>query len=71
MMRLKKSESILHQLVSARDLVRGTEKQNESRRKVLDTICDENFVTKLDKSIAILEPIEVEVNDFQNNQISL
>ncbi|KAI9918506.1 hypothetical protein PsorP6_011640 [Peronosclerospora sorghi] len=71
MMRLKESKSILHQLVSARDFVRGTEKQKESRRKVMDSICDENFVTNLNKSIAILEPIEVGVNAFQNDQISL
>ncbi|KAI9922119.1 hypothetical protein PsorP6_001927 [Peronosclerospora sorghi] len=37
----------------------------------MDTISDENFVTNLDKSIAILEPIEVGVNAFQNDQISL
>ncbi|KAI9909732.1 hypothetical protein PsorP6_014903 [Peronosclerospora sorghi] len=51
--------------------------EQKNRRKVVErswvcvAICDENVVTNLHKSIGILEPIEVGVKAFQNDQISL
>ena len=55
---LKESESILSQIVSARGFLTGTLKQKQSREKIMNIICSDNFLPLLNKSIAILEPIE-------------
>lgn len=69
--RLKESELILHRLVSARDFITGTEKQKASRRNVMNIICNEHFLTNLNKSIRILEPIDVGIKAFQSDSAPL
>lgn len=68
---LRDSESILHRIVSARDFVVGTQKQKQRCQQLMDTICGDNFVAYLDKCIEILEPIDIGINCFQNDHVSL
>jgi len=69
--RLKESESILHRIVSARDFVVGTLKQRQRCQQLVEVICSDMFVLNLDKCIEILEAINIGINCFQNDNVSL
>jgi hypothetical protein len=71
MKQLKESESILHQIVSARDFCTGSQKQKQSKMQLAATICSEDFLTNLDKCIDIMEPINVGITAFQSDQTEL
>lgn len=66
-----KSESVLHNIVSARDFIQETAKQKESRKYVLDIVTSFDFVSNLTKSIAILNPIDATIVAFQSDIASL
>jgi hypothetical protein len=64
---LKATDSILNALVSERDFVnKGTAKQKEKCVEIKNILTDPDFVSKLDESIKILEPIEKYTKIFQS-----
>jgi hypothetical protein len=71
MIALKNSEAKLYQIVNARDFVSGNETQKQSRQKIQDMVCHNEFVPKLFKSIEIPEPVDIYITLFQSDQVSL
>jgi hypothetical protein len=68
---LIKSETILHSIVSAREFINGNAKQKEIRTKVFQIVTVAEFISNLEKSIAILEPIDAAITIFQNDKVPL
>ncbi|KAH6578245.1 hypothetical protein BASA60_003703 [Batrachochytrium salamandrivorans] len=66
---LRKSEHVLHRIVSARDFIQGTGKQKESQQKINDIITDGKFVENLDKAIMILNPVDTTIVVFQSDSV--
>ena len=67
---LKAADSILNALVSERDFVnKGTAKQKEKCVEIKNILTDPDFVSKLDESIKILEPIEKNIKIFQSDSV--
>ncbi|KAH6588617.1 hypothetical protein BASA50_005438 [Batrachochytrium salamandrivorans] len=66
---LRKSEHVLHRIVSARDFIQGTGKQKESQQKINDIITDGKFVKHLDKAIMILNPVDTTIVVFQSDSV--
>ncbi|KAH9272850.1 hypothetical protein BASA83_004738 [Batrachochytrium salamandrivorans] len=62
---LRKSEHVLHRIVSARDFIQATGKQKESQQKIHDIITDGKFVEHLEKAIMILNPADTAIVVFQ------
>ncbi|KAH6565569.1 hypothetical protein BASA60_009886 [Batrachochytrium salamandrivorans] len=68
---LRKSEHVLHRIVSARDFIQGTGKQKESQQKIHDIITDGKFVEHLEKAIMILNPVDTTIVVFQSDSVYL
>ncbi|KAH6592081.1 hypothetical protein BASA61_004717 [Batrachochytrium salamandrivorans] len=68
---LRKSEHVLHRIVSTRDFIQGTGKQKESQQKIHDIITDGKFVEHLDKAIMILNPVDTTIVVFQSDSVYL
>ncbi|KAH9253107.1 hypothetical protein BASA81_008941 [Batrachochytrium salamandrivorans] len=66
---LRKSEHVLHRIVSARDFIQGTGKQKESQQKIHDIITDGKFVEHLEKAIMILNPVDTTIVVFQSDSV--
>ena len=67
---LKAADSILNALVSERDFInKGTAKQKEKRVEIKSIVTDPHFLSKLDESIKILEPIEKYIKIFQSDSV--
>ncbi|KAH6571036.1 hypothetical protein BASA60_007375 [Batrachochytrium salamandrivorans] len=66
---LRKSEHVLHRIVSARDFIQGTGKQKESQQKINDIITEGKFVENLDKAIMILNPVDTTIVVFQSDSV--
>ncbi|KAH9269503.1 hypothetical protein BASA83_008453 [Batrachochytrium salamandrivorans] len=66
---LRKSEHVLHRIVSARDFIQGTGKQKESQQKINDIITDGKFVEHLEKAIMILNPVDTTIVVFQSDSV--
>jgi hypothetical protein len=59
------SDRRLHALVSARDFIKGTAAQKAERLKVRETATDDDFISNLKKSLAILGPIDTLIVKYQ------
>lgn len=66
---LLKSESILHSMVTARDFLSGSTRLKASAQKVYEIITQDTFLQNLQKSIAILEPINQAIVRFQSDTV--
>ncbi|KAH9255956.1 hypothetical protein BASA81_005992 [Batrachochytrium salamandrivorans] len=66
---LRKSEHVLHRIVSAKDFIQGTGKQKESQQKIHDIITDGKFVEHLEKAIMILNPVNTTIVVFQSDSV--
>jgi hypothetical protein len=65
------SERHLHALVSARDFVQGTATQKAERTKLRETITKADFVDNLNKSLAILRPIDRLIVKYQSDKVPI
>jgi hypothetical protein len=68
---LLRSKPILHSIVSARDFIHKNFKQKASRQKVFEIMTSSDFVKYLEKSIAILQPIDEAIVVFQDDKVPL
>ena len=59
------SERILHAIVSARDFIKGTAAQKAEHTRIKSIITSDNFVALLEKSLAILIPINALIVKYQ------
>jgi hypothetical protein len=67
---LRAADAVLNALVSQRDFVsKGNTNQQQKRASVKEIITDSNFVTKLDRCIKILEPIDKLIVIFQSDAV--
>ncbi|KAH6564522.1 hypothetical protein BASA62_007859 [Batrachochytrium salamandrivorans] len=66
---LRKSEHVLHHIISARDFIQATGKQKRVSRKIHDIITDGKFVEHLDKAIMILNPVNTTIVVFQSDSV--
>jgi hypothetical protein len=68
---LKDADECLHQIVSQRqfDTKSGSGRQNLQRSRIKGIILDGSSMTKLTKSIAILEPINMFITKFQSDSV--
>ncbi|RHZ10072.1 hypothetical protein DYB37_013977, partial [Aphanomyces astaci] len=66
---LHESESLLHDLVSARDFITGSADQRLRRMAVKETVTAVDFVSKLEHCISVLSPIDKWIKIFQSDRV--
>jgi hypothetical protein len=66
---LLKSESILHGIVTSRDFIPENNRLKSSAQHVYDIVTDINFISNLQKSLAILEPIDNAIKCFEGDGV--
>jgi hypothetical protein len=65
------SDRHIYALVSARDVIKGTAAQKAERLKVRETATDDDFISNLKKSLAILGPIDTLIVKYQSDQVPI
>ena len=65
------AETILHQLVSARDFISGTASQKETRQAIHNTVTSASFVDLLTKTLTILKPIDNAIKFYQSDSVPI
>jgi hypothetical protein len=68
---LLQSERHLHNIVNARDFLQGTSSQKKERSQIKLIVTDEAFVSKLEKVLAILAPIEALIVKYQSDKVPI
>ncbi|KAE8907400.1 hypothetical protein PF003_g8620 [Phytophthora fragariae] len=68
---IKESDSIITGIVADRDFVTGKRKQHLKREAIKSLVNDKDFITKLVKAIAILQPIDEYITKFQSDSVPL
>ncbi|KAI2498263.1 transposase [Fragilaria crotonensis] len=63
------SERVLHAIVTARDFIKGTAAQKVERIRIKGIITSDNFVAQLEKSLAILTPIDALIVKYQSDSV--
>ncbi|RHY68304.1 hypothetical protein DYB34_014324 [Aphanomyces astaci] len=66
---LHESESLLHDLVSARDFITGSADQRLRRMAVKETVTAVDFDSKLEHCISTLSPIDKWIKIFQSDRV--
>ncbi|RHZ33069.1 hypothetical protein DYB31_009882, partial [Aphanomyces astaci] len=66
---LHESESLLHDLVSARDFITGSADQRLRRMAVKETVTAVDFDSKLEHCISALSPIDKWIKIFQSDRV--
>jgi hypothetical protein len=66
-----KSDSILYSIVNERDFISGTKSHRVERERVKEIISRHDFEDLLNKSLAILQPVDLLIVKYQSDAAPL